>query len=309
MSFETASSTNSLPKLARMPRRSPPDTIAADIEGAARLARLNAAVMWPKTRRDRNAASGGFPCRVYQFARRRSDWTLVAHWRELLASAIEWTDVRLFAEIELVVEGGAKKTHDVLVLKQGARFLWTFRQDDLEAATLSFVNVPHGQDMASCMLLDVRPMLADAHAAGFSYVVLFEREGHAGIIRNLLLRSWCSQQVMKSENHRSMPSGGQVAAAPQSADSDETTRGAGDETMSAGRAGDGWRAFLVDSREDDQENDDEKHGESALGPLWGPCPRAEDALEHDFALPTAPFAWAGADVSAAMLTLDDADDF
>jgi hypothetical protein len=106
-----------------------------------------------------------------------------------------------------------------------------------------------------------------------------------------------------------MPSGGQAAAAPQSADSDETTRGAGDETMSAGRAGDGWRAFLVDSREDDQENDDEKHGESALGPLWGPCPRAEDALEHDFALPTAPFACAGADVSAAMLTWDDADDF
>lgn len=293
-----------------MPRRSPPDddpsfTRAADVEGAARLARLNAAVMWPKTRRDRNAASGGFPCRVYQFARRRSDWTLMAHWRELLASAIEWTDVRLFAEIELVVEGGAKKTHDVLVLKQGARFLWTFRQDDLEAATLSFVNVPHGQDVASCMLLDVRPMIADAHAAGFSHVVLFEREGHAGIIRNLLLRSWCSQKVLK--NDRPMP----AAAAPPSADSEriiETTRRAGDGTMSPGRAGDGWRAFLVDSREDDQENDDEKHSESALVPLWGPCPRAEDALEHDFALPTAPFAWAGADVSAAMLTWDDADD-
>jgi hypothetical protein len=51
---------------------------------------------------------------------------------------------------------------------------------------------------------------------------LFEREGHAGIIRNLLLRSWCSQKAAGQST-------GQVAAAPQSVDSDEM--------MSPGRAG------------------------------------------------------------------------
>ena len=162
-------------------------------------ARPHAAAKRPATQGGADATSRGLPCRVYQFARSRSDCTLMAPWRELLASAVEWTNVRLFAETELVAEGGARKTQDILTLRQGARFLWTFRPDDLEEATLSFVGVPRGDDIAPCMLLDVRPMLADANAAGFSYVVMFERDGHARSIRNLLLRSWCSQKAAAGE--------------------------------------------------------------------------------------------------------------
>jgi hypothetical protein len=48
------------------------------------------------------------------------------------------------------------------------------------------------------MLLDVRPMLADCAAEGFSYIVMFECELQAAVVRNLLQRSWCSQNTDES---------------------------------------------------------------------------------------------------------------
>jgi hypothetical protein len=48
------------------------------------------------------------------------------------------------------------------------------------------------------MLLDVRPMLADCAAGGFSYIVMFECELQAAVVRNLLQRSWCSRNTDES---------------------------------------------------------------------------------------------------------------
>ena len=93
---------------------------------------------------------------------------------------------------------GVRKTQDILVVKQASMLLWTFRASDLESATLSFVKAPRDRDLATCMLLDVRPMLADCAAEGFSYIVMFECELQAAVVRNLLQRSWCSRNADES---------------------------------------------------------------------------------------------------------------
>jgi hypothetical protein len=157
-----------------------------------------AAVMWPKTRGDASAVSKGFACSGWQLCRRREDWSLLTHWGELLGSAREWTHLRLFADYELVEVDGVRKTQDILVVKQASMLLWTFRASDLESATLSFVKAPRDRDLATCMLLDVRPMLADCAAEGFSYIVMFECELQAAVVRNLLQRSWCSRNADES---------------------------------------------------------------------------------------------------------------
>jgi hypothetical protein len=104
----------------------------------------------------------------------------------------------LFADYELVEVDGVRKTQDILVVKQASMLLWTFRASDLESATLSFVKAPRDRDLATCMLLDVRLMLADCAAEGFSYIVMFECELQAAVVRNLLQRSWCSQNTDES---------------------------------------------------------------------------------------------------------------
>jgi hypothetical protein len=117
---------------------------------------------------------------------------------ELLGSAHEWTHLRLFADYELVEVDGVRKTQDILVVKQASMLLWTFRASDLESATLSFVKMPRDRDLATCMLLDVLLMLADCAAKGFSYIVMFECELQAAVVRNLLQRLWCSQNTDES---------------------------------------------------------------------------------------------------------------
>ena len=157
-----------------------------------------AAVMWPKTRGDASAVSKGFACSGWQLCRRREDWSLLTHWGELLGSAREWTHLRLFADYDLVEVDGVRKTQDILVVKQASMLLWTFRASDLESATLSFVKMQRDRDLATCMLLDVLLMLADCAAKGFSYIVMFECELQAAVVRNLLQRLWCSQNTDES---------------------------------------------------------------------------------------------------------------
>ena len=204
----------------------------------ASAADLAAAVMWPKTRGDASAVSKGFACSGWQLCRRREDWSLLTHWGELLGSARAWTHLRLFADYELVEVDGIRKTQDILVVKQASMPLWTFRATDLECATLSFVKAPRDQGRATCMLLDVRPMLADCAAEGFSYIVMFEYELQAARVRNLLQRSWCSPNV-------------------------DGSHGAFAHPMPAAKKEEGdWRQFLANTGVDDH-------------PLWA-CSSCED---------------------------------
>jgi hypothetical protein len=119
----------------------------------------------------------------------------MTHWRELFDSQPHSENVRLFTEYELVASDGVKRTEDILVLKQGSLRLWTFRATDLDVGTLSFVQAPSGNDLRTCMLLDVRPMLASLSMSGegFSYLVMFDCDGEAAVLRNWLQRAWCSQ--------------------------------------------------------------------------------------------------------------------
>jgi len=168
----------------------------AALRCAADLARLDAglaaACMWPKTRSNPAAVSRGLACSVWQACRSREDWTLMTHWRELFDSPPH-RNVRLFTEYELVATDGVKRTEDILVLKQGSLRLWTFRATDLDVGTLSFVQAPSGNELRTCMLLDVRPMLASLSGEGFSYLVMFDCDGEAAVLRNWLQRAWCSQ--------------------------------------------------------------------------------------------------------------------
>jgi hypothetical protein len=119
----------------------------------------------------------------------------MTHWRELFDSPPHSENVRLFTEYELVASDGVKRTEDILVLKQGSLRLWTFRATDLDVGTLSFVQAPSGNELRTCMLLDVRPMLASLSmwGEGFSYLVMFDCDGEAAVLRNWLQRAWCSQ--------------------------------------------------------------------------------------------------------------------
>jgi hypothetical protein len=198
---------------------------------------LAAAVMWPKTRGDARAVSKGFACSGWQLCRRREDWSLLTHWGELLGSARAWTHLRLFADYELVEVDGIRKTQDIIIIKQGSMLLWTFRASNLEAATLSFVKAQRNQALTTCMLLDVRQMRADCTAECFSYIVMFECEHQAAVVRNLLQRSWCSQN---DESH-----GAHVHPIPAAKKEDID-----------------WRQFLVNTGVDDH-------------PLWT-CSSSED---------------------------------
>jgi hypothetical protein len=171
----------------------------AELRCAADSARLDAglACLWPKTRSNPAAVSRGIACSVWQARRRREDWTLMTHWRELFDSPPHSKNVRMFAEYELVASDGVKRTQDILVLKQGSLLLWTFRASDLDVGTLSFVRhhhqAPSGNELRTCMLLDVRPMLASMSGEGFSYLVMFDCDREAAVLRNWLQRAWCSQ--------------------------------------------------------------------------------------------------------------------
>jgi hypothetical protein len=127
---------------------------------------------------------------VYQLTRSRGDWTVMTPWDELLKSAVVWKQVRLFMEIDIVKTEHGRKTEDIIVLRQHLIEIFTFRPTDLHAATLSFVWAPDGVQVLPCMLLDVLPRLADAHAEAFSYVVMFQHEGHARLVQNRLQGSW-----------------------------------------------------------------------------------------------------------------------
>jgi len=157
---------------------------------AYKSALAHAELLWPKTKSAPRAQSSGLPCSVHQLTRSRSDWTLMTPWDELLKSAVVWKQVRLFMEIDIVKTEQGRKTEDIIVLRQQSMEIFTFRPTDLHAAILSFVWAPHGAQTFPCMLLDVLPRLADAHAEAFSYVVMFQQEGHARLVQNRLQGSW-----------------------------------------------------------------------------------------------------------------------
>lgn len=163
--------------------------LMADHE-AYKSAMAHAELLWPKTMSAPRAQSSGLPCSVHQLTRSRGDWTVMTPWEELLKSAVVWKQVRLFIEIDLVKTEHSRKTEDIVVLRQHLIEIFTFRPSDLHAATLSFVWAPLGADLFPCMLLDVLPRLADAHAEAFSYVIMFQHEGHARLVENRLNGSW-----------------------------------------------------------------------------------------------------------------------
>ena len=163
--------------------------LMADHE-AYKSALAHAKLLWPKTKSAPRAQSSGLPCSVHQLTRSRGDWTLMTPWDELLKSAVVWKQVCLFMEIDLVKTEHGRKTEDIVVLRQHLIEIFTFRPSDLHAATLSFVWAPDGAEVFPCMLLDVLPRLADAHAEAFSYVVMFQHEGHARLVENRLQGSW-----------------------------------------------------------------------------------------------------------------------
>jgi hypothetical protein len=157
---------------------------------AYKSAMAHAELLWPKTKNAPRAQSSGLPCSLHQLVRSRGDWTLMTPWDELLKSAVVWKHVRLFIEIDIVKTEHHRKTEDIVVLRQHLMEIFTFRSTDLNAATLSFVWAPYGAQVFPCMLIDVLPRLADAHAEAFSYVVMFQHEGHASLVQNLLYGSW-----------------------------------------------------------------------------------------------------------------------
>ena len=157
---------------------------------AYKSALAHAELLWPKTKSAPRAQSSGLPCSVYQLTRSRADWTLMTPWNELLKCAVVWKQVRLFMEIDLVKTEYGRKTEDIVVFRQHLIEIFTFRPTDLHAATLSFVWAPDGAEVFPCMLLDVLPRIADAHAEAFSYVVMFQHEGHARLVENRLRGSW-----------------------------------------------------------------------------------------------------------------------
>jgi hypothetical protein len=161
----------------------------ADLE-AYNSALAHAKLLWPKMKSAPRAQSTGLPCSVHQLARSRCDWTLMTPWDELLKSAVVWKHVRLFMEIDIVRTTHGRKTEDIIVLRQHSAEIFTFRPTDLNAATLSFVWAPDGAQVVPCMLLDVLPRLADKHCEAFSYVVMFQQEGHARLVHNRLQGSW-----------------------------------------------------------------------------------------------------------------------
>ena len=209
----------------------------------------HAGLLWPKTRSAPRAQSAGLPCSVHQLERSRGAWTLMTPWEELLESAVVWRQVRLFTEIDLAWTEHGRQTEDVVVLRQHATDVFTFRPSDLHASTLSFVWAPDGGQVFPCMLFDVLPRLADAHAVAFSYLIMFEHEGHARLVQNLLQRSWCRPRAGLS----GAPAGAGSAGAPAGR-SDEGFAGFADEDLAAGfsdgafaldTGGDPWERSLV----------------------------------------------------------------
>ena len=159
----------------------------------------HAHLLWPKTRGNPRAQSIGFPCSVYQLTRSRENCTLMTPWEDLLSSAVVWERVRLSFELELIHTEEGRKTEDVIVLKQNSLEIFTFRSSDLEAATLAFFCVQKGGSDIDCMVLDVRPLLADKESEAFSYVIEFQEQGHARLVHNHVKRSWYVEEVQAGD--------------------------------------------------------------------------------------------------------------
>jgi hypothetical protein len=50
-------------------------------------------------------------------------------------------------------------------------------------------------------------MLASMSGEGFSYLVMFDCDGEAAVLRHWLQRAWCSQNVSESDDAHAHPSG------------------------------------------------------------------------------------------------------
>jgi hypothetical protein len=134
----------------------------------------------------------GTVCCLWEACRCAEDWTLLTPWQELFECPPQLENVRLFADYEVLPTEGVPVREEILVLKQDSLLLCTFRARDLEFGNVSFVKKRCGEDLRTCMLFDVRPMLAASLGQGFSYLVMFDCESEASAVLERLRRSWCA---------------------------------------------------------------------------------------------------------------------
>ena len=147
---------------------------------------------------------------MWEACRSTEDWTLLTHWRELFECPPQLENVRLFVDYEVVLTEGVPVREEILVLTQDSQLFCTFRASDLDFGTLSFVKKPCGEDLRTCMLFDVRPMLAAILGRGFSYLVMFHCDREASAVLERVRHSWCAPHASACASNLS--AGGSTAS-------------------------------------------------------------------------------------------------
>jgi hypothetical protein len=154
---------------------------------------------------------------------------LLTHWRELFRFPPQLQHLQVFLEQKDVLTEGVAEKQETLVLKQDSVAVCTFKASDLELGTVSFVKKLCSNRLRTCMLVDVRPMLAASAGHGFSYLLMFDCENAASAVLARLRRSWCepsspasacSSAASAAETHASTGSPAASAAKTHASDSE-----------------------------------------------------------------------------------------